>query len=205
MRLFPEYAKASQDAMPHTGRSQCVALPHALRNAYTAASSTCQAPGLMKGTLSHRPALRFWGWGFASEQLAREEEQRLESMVRMLAPGGFRSTAPPRVEEFGHAQATVNVPDSLSALVSTTPYDRLTHAYGKSWADSARMLLRELPAQPLLVGFPRDEQDVNDLLDWATREHIAVVPFGGGSSVCGGVEAVGRSRIAPCSRSTCST
>jgi alkyldihydroxyacetonephosphate synthase len=145
----------------------------------------------MSHSLSHRPALRFWGWGHASEQLAPAEEQRLAAMVRMLAPGGFRAVAPPREAEFAFAEPRLAVPGSLAPLLSTTPYDRLTHALGKSWADGARMLLRRIPAQPLLVGFPRREQDVADLLDWAARERLAVIPFGGGSSVCGGVEAVG--------------
>jgi alkyldihydroxyacetonephosphate synthase len=35
---------------------------------------------------------------------------------------------------------------------------------------------------------PTTENDVIDVLDWCTRERIAVIPFGGGSSVVGGVE-----------------
>jgi alkyldihydroxyacetonephosphate synthase len=135
--------------------------------------------------------LRFWGWGYADEVLSREEEQRLESMAGMLAPGGFRALAPPQAKDFQLADATIALPESLAHILSRTPYDRLTHAYGKSWADGARMLLRQLPPQPLLVGFPRNEQEISDLFDWATREHVAVIPFGGGSSVCGGVEAIG--------------
>jgi alkyldihydroxyacetonephosphate synthase len=145
----------------------------------------------MTPTLSHRSRLRFWGWGAAHEELADEETQRLEGLARMLAPGGFLPVPAPRERDFRLPESTVAPPASLAHLVSTTPYDRLTHALGKSWADGARMLLRRLPPQPLLVGFPRAEQDVVDLLDWAARERIAVIPFGGGSSVCGGVEAVG--------------
>src|SRR5208337_4810480 len=36
--------------------------------------------------------------------------------------------------------------------------------------------------------FPDDEQAVIDILDWATQSNVAVIPFGGGTSVCGGVE-----------------
>ena len=41
---------------------------------------------------------------------------------------------------------------------------------------------------PDLVVRPSSEQDVVDVLDWCGRERIAVIPYGGGSSVCGGVE-----------------
>jgi len=144
----------------------------------------------MSATLSQRPGLRFWGWGFEHEVLGAAEEQRLEAMARTLAPGGFRVVAPPCAEEYQFAEPALRVPEALAPLVSATPYDRLTHAFGKSWADGARLCLRELPQQPLLVGFPRTEGDVTALLDWSSGARIAVIPFGGGSSVCGGVEAI---------------
>lgn len=142
-------------------------------------------------TLSHRPRLRFWGWGNADEQLTPAEEARLLEIAKGVSREGFTPTTPPRAEEFSFAEAQVRVPDSLAPIISTTPYDRLTHAYGKSWADGARMCLRQLPPQPLLVAFPRDEQQISDVLEWAEREQLAVIPFGGGTSVCGGMEAVG--------------
>jgi alkyldihydroxyacetonephosphate synthase len=60
---------------------------------------------------------------------------------------------------------------------------------GKSYADLARMWLRSVPEPPDWVAYPDDEQAMVDMLDWAARHNVAVVPYGGGSSVCGGVEA----------------
>ncbi|MFW3464615.1 FAD-binding oxidoreductase [Streptomyces microflavus] len=51
-----------------------------------------------------------------------------------------------------------------------------------------RALYGDMAAAPDLVGFPRDERDVVDLLDWAAGADVAVVPYGAGSSVVGGVE-----------------
>ena len=79
-------------------------------------------------------------------------------------------------------------------MFSDRPLDRLNHSYGKSYADLARMWLRDVPEPPDWVAFPDDEQAIVDMLDWAARCNVAVVPYGGGSSVCGGVEpAVGSS------------
>ena len=47
----------------------------------------------------------------------------------------------------------------------------------------------ELPAPPDVVAFPRDEGDVVALLDWCAGANVAAIPYGGGSSVVGGVEA----------------
>ena len=73
-------------------------------------------------------------------------------------------------------------------MFSDTPLDRLNHALGKSYADLARMWLRQVPHVPDWVAYPDDEQAVIDILDWASRHNVAVIPYGGGSSVCGGVK-----------------
>ena len=54
--------------------------------------------------------------------------------------------------------------------------------------DAGPWLRREFPAPPDLVARAESEQDVAALLDWCTGAGIAVVPYGGGSSVVGGVE-----------------
>ena len=46
----------------------------------------------------------------------------------------------------------------------------------------------DLDHVPDLIVRPRREQDVVDVLDWCTREGIPAIPYGGGSSVVGGVE-----------------
>ena len=47
----------------------------------------------------------------------------------------------------------------------------------------------EFPNPPDLVAFPQDESEIEVVLSWAEAEGAAVVPFGGGTSVVGGVEA----------------
>nr|WP_231949709.1 FAD-binding oxidoreductase [Alloactinosynnema sp. L-07] len=66
--------------------------------------------------------------------------------------------------------------------------DRAAHAHGKAFRDVVRNLHGRLDHVPDLVARPGSEQDVIDILDWCTRAEIPVIPFGGGSSVVGGVE-----------------
>jgi alkyldihydroxyacetonephosphate synthase len=107
--------------------------------------------------------------------------------------------APPRVEDFALRAPRISPPAALAAMFSSQPLDRLNHSYGKSYADLARMWLRDVPEPPDWVAYPDDEQAIVDLLDWAARHNVAVVPYGGGSSVCGGVEpAVGAVTPARC-------
>ncbi len=50
------------------------------------------------------------------------------------------------------------------------------------------MLARDFSNPPDVVAYPRNEQETVALLDWAGGSGIAVTPYGGGSSVVGGVE-----------------
>lgn len=59
------------------------------------------------------------------------------------------------------------------------PYDRLVHSYGKSFADGVRMWMRHVPSAPDWVAFPRNEDELIDVLDWAHEQRVAVIPFGG--------------------------
>ena len=149
-----------------------------------------------QATLSRRPPRRFWGWGQADAVLDARELATVGAMVGGLGVS-FEQRNVPRVEEFTLPVPRVAPPPALAPMFSATPLDRLNHSGGKSFADVARMWLRAPPATPDWVAFPDDEQAVVDILDWAQASNVAVVPYGGGSSVCGGVEpAVGDSYAA---------
>ena len=150
-------------------------------------------PNATPVTLSRRSPRRFWGWGYADATITAEEKSRLSLMMGHL--GGQLVDHPvPQESDFALPAPRVTPPLSLAAMFSTTPLDRLNHSVGKSYADLARMWARELPHGVDAVAFPDNEQAIADILDWAGRHNVAVIPYGGGSSVCGGVEpAVGAS------------
>jgi alkyldihydroxyacetonephosphate synthase len=109
----------------------------------------------------------------------------------------FEPGPEPRVGEFPLPAPRIAPPKALEDSFSAAPLDRLNHCAGKSYADCARMWLRAPPSPPDWVAFPGDAQAIADILDWAQAHNVAVIPYGGGSSVCGGVEtAVGDSYAA---------
>ena len=139
-------------------------------------------------TLSRRAPRRFWGWGQADALLDTREQATVKTMVEQLEVP-YVERAVPQVHEFRLPSPRVAAPKALVSVFSATPLDRLNHCVGKSYADLARMWLRAPPTPPDWVAFPDDEQAVVDILDWAQAHNVAVIPYGGGSSVCGGVEA----------------
>lgn len=131
----------------------------------------------------------WWGWGTEAGQLAPAEADELAGRVAALLPGhDLTDHAPPDPAALGVPAPRIAPPASLAALCSAETVDRLGHARGKAFRDVVRNLTGDLGPVPDLVVRPRTEQDVVDVLDWCTRTATPVVPYGGGSSVVGGVE-----------------
>jgi alkyldihydroxyacetonephosphate synthase len=133
---------------------------------------------------------KFWGWGLEHEGLTRDELEELgAAFAGRLGLAGVRIQEPPRVEELDLPKPRLSPPGSLVELCADDPYERAAHTYGRSYRDLVRAFRREYPHPPDLVAFPREEADVGRILDWCAEAGAAAIPFGGGSSVTGGVEA----------------
>lgn len=145
-------------------------------------------PSTTASSLSSRRLRRLWGWGYADETLSASELQTVRGLVGLLGGNAAHAAPEPRLDDFALRPPRIAAPAPLAQILSDSPYDRLTHSVGKSYADCLRLWLRELPHVPDWVAFPRSEVEIIDLLDWAARHDVAVVPFGGGTSVVGGVE-----------------
>jgi alkyldihydroxyacetonephosphate synthase len=139
-------------------------------------------------TATHRRR-KFWGWGYEGEGLSTEE---LELLARALAePMGLadlRAADPPGITEIELRAPRVVPPPSLRHISSTDPWDRAEHTLGKSYRDLVRGLRREYDNPPDFVVFPADEAEVTATLEWASQRKVAAIPYGGGSSVAGGIE-----------------
>jgi alkyldihydroxyacetonephosphate synthase len=134
---------------------------------------------------------RFWGWGYedggADPALLGAVEAGLAGLLGMSE---IRRAAPPRIEEIALRPARIRAPAALARMIRDEPAERAGHSYGKSYRDVVRALARDFSNPPDLVAYPESEDDVRALLDWCTSERVAAIPYGGGSSVCGGVEPV---------------
>ena len=79
-------------------------------------------------------------------------------------------------------------PEAFGDLFSDGHYERVAHSLGKAYRDVVRGFYGRFENPPDLVAFPRDESEIEAVLSWAEAEGAAAVPFGGGTSVVGGVE-----------------
>lgn len=97
-------------------------------------------------------------------------------------------TTPPTVAELDLPAPRLRPPPALAGIVTDDAEERAGHTYGKSFRDVVRALARDFSHPPDLVALPRSEDDVAALLDWCAGSGAAAIPYGGGSSVVGGVE-----------------
>jgi alkyldihydroxyacetonephosphate synthase len=133
--------------------------------------------------------VKFCGWGFEGEGLTPDEDKLVVTRyAEMFGVDGFERIEQPKPEDVDLHAPRVDAPAALSEFVTSDNYERLTHTYGKSYPDYVRIYEKDFANAPDLVAYARDENDVEAILDWATGANVAVIPFGGGSSVVGGIE-----------------
>ncbi|MBK9178478.1 MAG: FAD-binding oxidoreductase [Acidimicrobiales bacterium] len=131
----------------------------------------------------------WWGWGWEDEALPRDQQVKLAAaLAARLQVDHLEVRDPVPLDAVRLPAPRLTPPASLAAICSTSPYDRAGHTYGKSYRDIVRGFRGELAHPPDVVAFPTAEREVVDLLDWAGAAGAAAVPYGGGSSVVGGVE-----------------
>jgi alkyldihydroxyacetonephosphate synthase len=133
--------------------------------------------------------LKHFGWGREGEGLTAAEAAAALARYRSLFDvEHFDEVAPPPLSEIELSPPRLSPPSSLAPCCSSETHDRAAHTYGKSFSDYARGLVGRYDNAPDVVTYPRNETEVAAVLDWAGSAQAAVTPFGGGSSVVGGVE-----------------
>jgi alkyldihydroxyacetonephosphate synthase len=132
--------------------------------------------------------LKLIGWGYEDQQMSEAEcDMLLARLTRRYGPELAFKPAP-KAEEIELHAPRLELPAALKAFASTDKHERLLHTYGKAYPDYVRAFERDFRPAPDIVAKVRDEADIEAVFDWAAGANVAVIPFGGGTSVCGGVE-----------------
>jgi len=133
---------------------------------------------------------KWWGWGdpAVEPELDGEAQAMLRERLGALEPAApVAALADVRLPE------AEPLPDALTDAVGADAVfagaeDRVRHATGCGYPDLIRLRAGRLEDAPDAVLLPADAAAVRRVLAVCAAEGIAVVPFGGGTSVVGGVE-----------------
>ncbi len=128
------------------------------------------------------------GWGWAADAASATEREGLEGMLaqRFGDQAIWQSPGAPTLKLRTDA---VTVPRALADVVDTTPDVRRMHAVGRSFLDTVALRETGLQGAPAAVATPRDADEVAAVLGWCADAGLTCIPFGGGTSVVGGVDA----------------
>lgn len=127
------------------------------------------------------PTPRWWGWGTTDKTFPAHKTAALRRAL------GFPELAPDPPPDLPAVRQPLA--DDLDELgPATDDADRLRHACGKSYRDLLRLRRGLIEHVPDRVLYPTSAAEVAHILQIAARRGLAVVPFGGGTSVVGGVE-----------------
>jgi alkyldihydroxyacetonephosphate synthase len=132
---------------------------------------------------------KFWGWGFEDQQPQHAEVERAAAGIRAhLGFGDGVVERPVALDEVELPPRRLEPPASLAHLCTSDPYERAAHAYGKSYRDLVRAFRGRFDHPPDVVAYPSDDHELERVLGWCADANAAAIPFGGGTSVVGGVE-----------------
>jgi alkyldihydroxyacetonephosphate synthase len=140
--------------------------------------------------------VRWWGWG--EEQHDGGLPDSADAFLREAIgaePGELSRHVPLEDVRLPEPALSATARDALAAVLGPAGLSqehraRVEHAAGRSYPDLVRLRTGVGLAAPDAVLLPRSADQVRALLEVCARERVAVVPFGGGTSVVGGVEPV---------------
>jgi alkyldihydroxyacetonephosphate synthase len=136
-------------------------------------------------------AMRFWGWGEDAHAGAGVPPHAEEMLARELdLPPGRSAPVALDAVRLGESALPGAVADALRAVceVRDDREARVLRAAGKSYPDLVRQRTGDATQAPDAVVLPASHAEVRAVLAACAEHGVAVVPFGGGTSVVGGVE-----------------
>jgi alkyldihydroxyacetonephosphate synthase len=140
--------------------------------------------------------MRWYGWGYADVTFSLENRPAawpyLQASLELRGDESFRPVRlgaiklrPSRLAP----EAVGQLQDMLGgeAVIVADPV-RLVHSVGQSYRDLVCLRQGTVVNATDAVLFPHSDEDIQKVLAFAASNGLAVVPFGGGTSVVGGVE-----------------
>ncbi len=124
---------------------------------------------------------------FGLESEEPSYEQRSEMAARMSERLGVELVAPhiPGAGALQLRAPRISPPGALDGFCRQDTWDRAYHSYGHD--RTLHGPFGRYPNPPDVVAHPRDEAELEAVLEWCSDNGYCTIPYGGGSSVVGGV------------------
>jgi alkyldihydroxyacetonephosphate synthase len=129
-----------------------------------------------------------WSWGNESDEPTAEQMKTAAGELAARYNVSLNPVTPPNASGLSLRKPRITPPPALADICVSDDHDRAVHTYGRSFRDRIRAFNFDFPNPPDVVARPRNEQEVEALLEWCSNSGYAAIPFGGGSSTVAGFE-----------------
>jgi alkyldihydroxyacetonephosphate synthase len=131
---------------------------------------------------------KHWGWGFEHQQPSLDQVRAsAPALAGQLGLPLVDVAAPVALDAVQLAAPRVEIPAALAQIADDSAHARASHALGKSYCDVVRGFYGRFEHAPDFVARPSDEAGLEQVLEWCSSQRVAAIPYGGGTSVVGGV------------------
>jgi len=130
----------------------------------------------------------FWAWGMEPDEPTAEQMKTAAGELSKRYKVNLPPATPPQASNLSLRKPRIAAPASLANICISDDHDRAVHTYGRSFRDRIRAFNLYFPNPPDVVARPRNEQEVQSVLEWCSSSGYAAIPFGGGSSTVAGFE-----------------
>ena len=131
---------------------------------------------------------KHWGWGYEDQRPTPEAQRQTAELASAHLAIAFDGLEEPvAVDQLQLALPRVRPPAELAEICTSDDHARAAHALGKSYSDVVNGFRGRFSHPPDFVAGPRTESELESLLEWCAGEGVAAIPYGGGTSVVGGV------------------
>jgi alkyldihydroxyacetonephosphate synthase len=147
----------------------------------------------MQGVTHGTRERSIWAWGWRDKFPDAAARAGLAQLTRAMLPGAEPALRPLPASHDGGAPdlapPAIGVPDALAPFATQAPRDRAMCSRGRAFPDLLAGFAGDHAGAADLVARPRDADEVARVLEVCGERGWACVPFGGGTSVVGGVDA----------------
>jgi alkyldihydroxyacetonephosphate synthase len=147
----------------------------------------------MRGVTHTTRERSIWAWGWRDKFPDAAARAGMIQLVRAMLPAAEPALRPlPAAHDTGVPDVpapAVAVPAALADIATQTPRDRAMCARGRAFPDLVAGFGGDYAGAPDIVVRPRNAVEVARVLEVCSEQRWACIPFGGGTSVVGGVDA----------------
>ncbi|OQY44764.1 MAG: hypothetical protein B6242_11955 [Anaerolineaceae bacterium 4572_78] len=138
---------------------------------------------------------KWWGWGYVGKSYSIENRPNVWPFLKQklaLTPRKCRIIALDDIE-LPPPKLTAELLKELTEIygennINTSKVTRISHSFGQSYGDVICLRKGNIDHAIDVVVYPRNEEQIQKTIIMASKNRLAIIPYGGGTSVTGNLE-----------------